>query len=318
MKHNPYSKAKIQRWTVTPPAKPDAPAARTSATTPAPASTGVDDGIRFGYTLNDLDRLARSTVNQNRRWFPAADRADQYDAAWHGIAQHLCSTDEAPSELDLLDAGREALAADQHANQQTRGARHPGAIGANFARYWLGIAPATPSPEGHVVDRVALPQIWPLLAEREQQALIALAWLGDYETAAKTVGLDYKAFGKLVGQARRRFYAAWHEGETAPTKPWRRDVRRARTRGSHGRARLTVSEVDLLRERYDSGETVTAIAADAGVSLSALSALLRGTSRPAADPECPAAPAPSLAERTMLATAAEGERCRAEATGSPW
>ena len=52
-----------------------------------------------------------------------------------------------------------------------------------------------------------------------------------------------------------------------------------------GKDRLTVSQVESVRDRYTAGEaTLTAMAAEYGVSGPTLSALVRGRHKPAPDP----------------------------------
>src|SRR2546426_630982 len=65
--------------------------------------------IRYGYTLTDLDQLATYTVRAHSRWWPAGDRHDMYETAWHGITEHLYTTTEAPSRRDLLNAAHNAI-----------------------------------------------------------------------------------------------------------------------------------------------------------------------------------------------------------------
>lgn len=74
----------------------------THNTTPPQPQPGPNH-IRYGWTLNSLDTLTRTVVANNRTWWPAGDRNDLYDAAWHGIVEHLYSTTTPPTHRQLLD-----------------------------------------------------------------------------------------------------------------------------------------------------------------------------------------------------------------------
>jgi hypothetical protein len=316
----------------------------TLTTTPEPPTQAPRRDVLHGYGLDDIHDLARQVVRADR-WY-GADAQDRYDAAWHAIVEHLLTADEAPSRRDLFYAGtagcdravRQTMQAHGYNTHQTGTGNRP-----NFERYWFLESAPTPSPEGGIVDRHALWQIWPKLTVRQQEALTALAATGDYQQAAAHLGIAQGTFHALLKQARRRFLTWWHEGEE-PSRTWGTDrrvgsragtapavskrrpatravVRRAgrpvhelvhgkastytnhgcrctpctqdatnqarergRRNGATPRRRITVSQLTHIRTRRDSGETLTAIAADLGFSDSYLSRLLSGALKPALDP----------------------------------
>ncbi|MGW5408985.1 hypothetical protein [Streptomyces spiralis] len=198
-----------------------------------------------GYTLRDLDALARSVVMNNRTWWPAGDRDDLHAAAWHGIVEHLCSTDEPPTRRDLLEAGRQALADDVRAAMRHHGARRDTSnTGARYAMYWEWAGRAVPSPEHGIVERIALEQILPALTAGQRAAIEALAAAGDYDQAARIVGSVTGLKSQLM-KGRRRFRELWHEGET-PSAHWGCDRRAGKVRGTVGKGD---SAITRLRRR---------------------------------------------------------------------
>lgn len=239
-----------------------------------------------GYTLTHLNRITRIAVL--RGYLRASGTiADQLETAWHAIVETLCQAIEAPTAGQLIDAARAALSTayrdelHHHGYVQTDVAAGREAMPA-FQRYWT--QPASSTLEDRIVERAALAQIWNQLAPSEQQALEALAVTGDYQKAAAAVGKKQATFNVLVRNGRMRFLAAWHEGET-PSKVWRTDRRVGSRNGTdtRGRVRLTVSQVEAYRDRRENGETIRALAAEAGVSECTLGALLKGKYRAADD-----------------------------------
>jgi DNA-binding XRE family transcriptional regulator len=239
-----------------------------------------------GYTLTSLNRITRYAVL--RGYLRASGTiADQLETAWHTIVETLCEADEAPTAGQLINAARAALSAayrdelHHHGYVQTDVASGREAMPA-FQRYWN--SPAGSALEDRVVERTALAQIWDQLNPSERQALEALAATGDYQKAAAAVGKKQGTFNVLIRNGRMRFLAAWHEGET-PSKVWRTDRRVGSRNGTdtRGRTRLTVSQVEAYRDRRERGETIRALAAEAGVSECTLGALLAGKYRPAPD-----------------------------------
>lgn len=213
---------------------PDEPAAE-----PAPPPHG---GIRYGYTMRDLDALARSVVSNNRTWWPAGDRDDLHAAAWHGIVEHLYTADHPPRRTELMEAGRVALAADVKATMRHRGDRRDTRNnGARYAMYWEWAGRAVPSPEAGIVDRLALEQILPALTAGQRAAIEALAAAGDYDQAARLVGSATGLKSQLM-KGRRRFRELWHEGEV-PSAHWGCDRRAGSTRGTVGKGESAVANL---------------------------------------------------------------------------
>lgn len=199
--------------------------------------------IRYGWTLAELDRLARAVVSNNCTWWPAGDREDLYAAAWHGIVEHLYTSSTEPRRSELMEAGRQALAVDVRDTMRHHGARRDGSnSGQKYAMYWEWAGRTTPSPEAGIVERLALAQILPALTEGQLAAIHALAATGDYAEAARLVGSATGLKSQLM-KGRRRFRALWHEGET-PSSPWGTDRRAGSTS-----AELSSGEPALNRMR---------------------------------------------------------------------
>jgi DNA-directed RNA polymerase specialized sigma24 family protein len=196
--------------------------------------------VAHGYTLRDLDALARSVVMNNRTWWPAGDRDDLHAAAWHGIVEHLCTAEDRPARRDLLEAGRTALHDDVRDTMRHHGARRDSSNnGQKYAMYWDWAGRATPSPEAGIVEREALSQILGALTARQREAFTALAAAGDYADAAQILGIADQTFRSLLGRARDSFRGLWHEGEQ-PSAHWGCDRRAGTTRGTVGKGESAV------------------------------------------------------------------------------
>jgi len=191
-------------------------------------SAAAQAEVRHGYSLADLDDLARRVVRNGMNWWPAGDRADQHDTAWHGIVEHLYSADDAPTTKELLEAGRRTLTDEVKAQMQMHGARRDGTnTGAKLATYWRAFAATTPSHEPAIIERFALSQIMAALTPRQREAFTALAACDDYVGAAQLLGIEPQTYRGLIGRARQSFDDLWHEGETAcKRRPDRRVTRR--------------------------------------------------------------------------------------------
>lgn len=182
--------------------------------------------VRHGYTFRHLDILVRVGITR-RAMYAGVDSDERYAAGWHAAAELLCSASEPPATTDLIRAAGEAADYETrrtgehrgHGRARGDGSRSDGAT-VKFWAYWDLESSVTHSHESSIVDRLALTQIWPRLTPAQQQALRALAALGDYQAAADMLGLRYHTFCRRVWLARAAFLRLWLEGET-PAPQWR-------------------------------------------------------------------------------------------------
>lgn len=184
-----------------------------------------------GYTLTDLDRLARMAAHRAYGG-RILDPTDRYDTAWHTVAEMLCTAEEPPTTRQLLDAGITAVnrASQDHRHTwgMTRAWESAEGDMAAFMRYWELDRRVTASPEDPVVDRTALRQIWPRLSVTHQQVLYALAIAdGDHREAAAALGKSLVTFRSHLKGARAAYRALWHEHET-PSRMWGRSGEKGR------------------------------------------------------------------------------------------
>lgn len=191
-----------------------------------PDPPASEDSLRFGYTLDDLDRFARVACQTAHTM--AADVGDRYAEAYGEIAAHLYSAETWPSEPDLIRVGKDAIRDWSRGTHRTHGMHIDGGDGLPIATaiYWWSQSRPTPSPENRIVDLAAFKAIWPWLHAEGRDALETLAAFdGDYRKAATALGLTFKQLRSHVDRAVRLFLALWHDGES-PSKVWRQSYRR--------------------------------------------------------------------------------------------
>lgn len=174
----------------------------------------ADLEVLHGYTLADLDRLARRVVTAHLGWWSAGDRHDQYETAWSGIAEHLCTASEVPKPSDLTAAGTAALDREVKASKRHHGATRAGGIGPRYAAYWYE-PPAEPW-EDRLVDWIAISQILQAVPATGLQALGALASAPDRAAAAEAVGVSERALSTRLSRARKVCREHWFAPEIAP------------------------------------------------------------------------------------------------------
>lgn len=190
-------------------------------------TAAAESALPHGTTLAELHRLARlaaGTINVAH-----GSAADRCQLAWAAIADALLAADTPPDPRRLVWAGRTAIyrAARDDWHHWGVSKRDPlagvGSMRAFRVFWWPQVSP-DPGPEGPVVERAAVAQIWPTLTDAQRQALLALATTGNYRAAAALLGISYQSLKDRLCAARRRFRRLWHEGET-PSRPWGTDRR---------------------------------------------------------------------------------------------
>lgn len=212
--------------------------------------------VRHGYTLADLDRMARAAVQM--AWPRAMDYRERYETAWSAIAEYLCASDEEMAERELKLVGCNAVnrLAQDHGRHWGLDRNSAGAgfeSARNFLRYWELSRRATGSPENGVVERLALAQIWPHLSDIHRVVLTAMAVHADNVIAAESVGKTYTTFNTHLKNARRQFLAHWHEGEI-PSRIWGKADRR---RSERRTAAQVFHERTLQRKRRAAKQEAT-------------------------------------------------------------
>ncbi|WNI19937.1 hypothetical protein [Actinacidiphila sp. ITFR-21] len=179
--------------------------------------TAGPDEIRYGYTLRDIDRMARAACAADRTL--SSDITTRYDTAWSAIAETLCAAPEPPTRHDLTRAGWQAIYHDVKAVRRLYGVDSTDRSGEvasapRFVAYWT--RGATHAADEGVTERIAVHEILATLPEHLREAVVALAALDDYQKAADSLGIKYTAMTVRMSNARRRFRAHWYAPETAP------------------------------------------------------------------------------------------------------
>lgn len=186
--------------------------------------------IAHGYTLADLDTIARHAVKAARG--KGGSYRDRYQTAWSAIAETLCAATDRPEPRALREAGWNAVNRLVDDRRRHSGRAPGGAVRPSFARYWTPVH--SPSIEDRVIESVALRDILTTLTPQQRRAVTALACTGnDHQAAASMLGLTAGGFKALLNRARASFLEMWHEGET-PSRHWRRDYSAAGRRAEKG------------------------------------------------------------------------------------
>lgn len=219
MKNSIPSKAQVRGWKITPPAAEPEPAPAVE-----PSHHNDATALRHGYTLASITRLARWVVSHGR--YQGSDVADRIDAAWFAMIEHLYTCDDPPHPSALTSAGISGvdryIAGEMHAHGRQRTERGGGML-PSFECYWTTGTHKT-LLEDRVVERIALKQIMPLLTARQTEVVHALAAAENYRGAAQLLDMNPATFNVTIRDARRRFLAAWHQGEV-PSRTWGTDRR---------------------------------------------------------------------------------------------
>lgn len=192
----------------------------------------ADAELRHGYRLADLTHLAHAAVHRDN-WHQSQPLDERLSVVFGAMAEHLYASETPPTRRELIRAGWDALRRHVEDEWHTHGvARNTrtrtasvydgGQTMVNFWRFWWAQARTVPSPEGRIVERVALWQVFARLRPSSQRILLAKAAHGDNDAAAAALGRSRSSFVTQLGQARNEFLVLWHEGET-PSRIWQYD-----------------------------------------------------------------------------------------------
>lgn len=240
--------------------------------------------VRHGYNLADLDRLARRALSRSFAALGGQWRSDGYEAAFSAAVEHVLTAQERPHPEDLVRTGWHAISALYQREASHHGySRKKDDTQQGFARYWNTLEVRRSHLEDGVVERFALWQIWPRLNAGHRQVLLALAASGDTRAAAQALGIGDNAMKMRLQRARAEFLRLWHEGEK-PSRTWRATVPLGRP-DPRGRRRITVSELERMRDRVGQGRTYAQIAAEFGVSRGCAAKMITGQRTPVPDRE---------------------------------
>jgi hypothetical protein len=194
--------------------------------------------VAWGYTMADIDRLAQAAERLARRFGSyALNQTDREETAWHGVAKALFTLNS-PTDADLIHAGAQAVRDDAAAYLRLYGVARDGGRGPHFALYWLPPRKSLADDgfSDHFCELASLPSALATLTPTEYEALITLAAFdGDTDMAARALGVNVPALHARVNRARKRFKAAWFDGETPPAERGTSDACRAgHLRAEHG------------------------------------------------------------------------------------
>jgi hypothetical protein len=179
-------------------------------------STISGELVAHGFSMSDLHEMTAAACRADRSL--ASDAHTRYDIAWSAIATALAEAGTPPTRQELVRVGWQAIYHEVREMRHMFGFRDKDgtsevASSPRFRQYWT--LPPTHLEDG-IAERLAVPQILATLTDTERDAVVALAIHGDYQAAAKALGIGYTTMTMRMSSARRRFRAHWFAPETAP------------------------------------------------------------------------------------------------------
>jgi DNA-binding CsgD family transcriptional regulator len=182
--------------------------------------------LPHGYTMIDLHKMTLGAIVEARWRVTPFD--ERYEVARFAIIERLYDENEpAPQWRDLVRTGKRAIKRfvdDEFCEhgQDLKSLVLSDVSRPRFCTYWWDQSAPTPSPEQRIVDILAVCQIWPRLTPRNKRILRMLAVHGDYDSAARALGVTRNTYVAKLSEARKQFLRLWHEGEQ-PSRIWGRD-----------------------------------------------------------------------------------------------
>ncbi|GHE33261.1 hypothetical protein GCM10017673_40240 [Streptosporangium violaceochromogenes] len=173
------------------------------------------DGLRWGYTLNDLDHITRMALARHIAGRNIIRAADRYHLAWSGVAEALYAADTPPDRADLIAAGHRALIEAREEELQAHGwSIDTGHLQTRprFAAYWAPVGDGGFADA--IIDRLGLHTALQTLTPRQRDAVHAVATLGTYDAAQQHLGIGRGTLTSHLHAARLAILQAWMPGET--------------------------------------------------------------------------------------------------------
>ena len=173
--------------------------------------------IAHGYTLADLDRLAKTAAAAAPT--TGLDGYTRYTLAWSAIAEALCDK-QRHSRRDLINTGWQAInteiTACLHARGYKEGHVHNGpASSPRYIQFWHPVG--DDNAIDRLIEHIAARQAGEVFTRAQGQAVEALGRHDDHALAARSLGIGYGTFSTRLSAARAAFHAAWYAPDTPPT-----------------------------------------------------------------------------------------------------
>ena len=186
--------------------------------TAAPASHHQGAAVAHGYTLADIDTLARMAMRRSIGW-SLLDATGRYQACYDGVVDLLFTAEEAPTERDLIESGWSSLARAYKQVRHDRGLTDNPAQphGPRFAAYWIGQEGKTTHGDA-TVERLAVHQVVDSLPQEHRDVLAAMAAYGNRGDAAHGLALATGTFSAQLRRARAVALRLWFDHEVPPPR----------------------------------------------------------------------------------------------------
>lgn len=175
--------------------------------TALPAGVTGDVELPHGYRMADLHKMTVGAVREERWRIISFDGC--YDIARFSIVEYLYESAEPPRWHDLVQVGKRAIC--RYLDDEFSVHGNPEISRVRFRIFWWDPSEPVGSRENYVVDVTAVRQIWPRLTDRNQRLLKAFAVHGDYDSAARSLGISRNTFINNLSEARKQFLRLWHE-----------------------------------------------------------------------------------------------------------
>lgn len=185
---------------------------------PEPTMSHNGTPVRHGYTMADIESLARMAMRRSIGW-SLLDTIGRYQACYDGVVDLLFTAEEPPTERDLIASGWDSLARAYKSQRHDRGLTDDPdqPHGPRFAAYWAGQSGSTSHADA-TDERVALHQVLDALPDEHRDAIAAMAAYGTRGEAAHGLNIKVDTYGAQLRRARERALRLWFDHEVPPSR----------------------------------------------------------------------------------------------------